>query len=365
MWCYHRRVRFPVVAVAAALIVGGCGATAKPTTATRLTPKQIVQRSKPAIVRVEAGGDRVGTGFVIDANGTIATNLHVVVGAAEIQVRTLDGTILTVPRVLALDADHDLALLDVDPRTPLPALVLGDSDKVAAGDPVIAIGNPLGVLDYTVSDGLISSVRAVSAELTLLQISAPISQGSSGGPLFNAFGEVIGVATAIFNEGQNLNFGVPSNYIRALTLAQRPMTTAEFAELTRPKEQTVDAGGKKIVRKVPRHELTIFDNCNEQEIAETVQAISQAIELGAPLYNGGNHEACFRIYEGTSIRFERESGCKGVREAFGAGLLRSTTLDSFTEKAWALRDMFDGLLDVAVRYAKRNAGPAPGGVRAP
>ncbi len=310
-------------------------------------------------MRIEVGSDRVGTGFVIDATGAVATNLHVVVGGSDIKVRTLDGTVLTVPRVLALDPEHDLALLDVDPRSPLPVLKLGDSDKVSAGDPVIAIGNPLGVLDYTVSDGLISSVRNVSADLTLLQISAPISQGSSGGPLFNSFGEVIGVATAIFNEGQNLNFGVPSNYIRELHKAQRPMTVADFAELTRPRPETIDVAGKSILRKVPRHELTIFAGCSDKQIAETIESISQAIELGAPLYNQGNHEACYRIYEGTSMKYERESTCKGVRDAFGAGLLRSSTMESFTEKAWALRDMFDGLLDVAVRYAKRNEARQP------
>ncbi len=355
--CYHRVVRLLLVATVVTGVFG-CGATVK-APPTRLTPKQIVEQSRAAIVRVEVGTDRVGTGFVVDGSGAIATNLHVVVGATDIKVRTLDGAVLTVARILAFDPDHDLALLDVDPRLPLPMLRLGDSDQVAAGDPVIAIGNPLGVLDYTVSDGLISSVRTVSAELTLLQISAPISQGSSGGPLFNTFGEVIGVATAIFNEGQNLNFGVPSNYVRALTLAHRPMTVAAFAELTQPRPQTIDAGGKTIVRKVPRHELTVFEGCTDQQIGETVESISKAIELGAPLYNQGNHEACYRIYEGTSMRFERDSGCKGVRDAFGAGLLRSSTLEDFTEKAWALRDMFDGLLDVAVRHAKRSGSTSP------
>lgn len=359
MACYHRWVRLlPVVSVlvASSIAAAGCGGAQKRETARGLTPKEIVERSKGAIVRIEVGNDRVGTGFVVDREGAIATNLHVVVGASEIKVRTLDGTVLSVPRVLALDPDHDLAIIDVDPRQPLPVLRLGDSDKVAAGDPVIAIGNPLGVLDYTVSDGLISSVRAVSPELTLLQISAPISQGSSGGPLFNSFGEVIGVATAIFNEGQNLNFGVPSNYVRKLSQERRPMTVAQFAELTRPRDPTIEAAGKSIVRKVPRHDLTIFDGCTDAQVEETVKSIGQAIELGAPLYNSGNHEACYRIYEGTSIRFERESACKGVREAFGAGLLRSSTLDSYTEKAWALRDMFDGLLEVAVRHAEKSRG---------
>lgn len=341
------------VLAGSSIVALGCGAAVQGKSTTPLTAKEIVDRSKGAIVRVEVGNDRVGTGFVIDRDGAIATNLHVVVGAAEIKVRTLDGTVLAVPRVLALDPDHDLALIDVDPRKPLPMLSLGDSDKVSTGDPVIAIGNPLGVLDYTVSDGLISNVRAVTPELTLLQISAPISQGSSGGPLFNSFGEVIGVATAIFNEGQNLNFGVPSNYVRKLSSARTPMTVAEFHELTKPRDPTIEAGGKTIVRKVPRHDLSIFEGCTDAQVEDTVKSIGQAIELGAPLYNSGNHEACYRIYEGTSMRFERESGCKGVREAFGAGLLRSSTVDSFTEKAWALRDMFDGLLEVAVRHAER------------
>jgi hypothetical protein len=335
--------------------IAGCGSSIK-APPQRLTPKQIVERSKPAIVQVEAGGDRMGTGFILDRSGVVATNLHVVVGAEEIKVRLVDGTVLTVPRVIAVDADHDLALLDVDARTPLPTLLLGDSDKVAAGDPVLAIGNPLG-LGYTVSDGLISSVRQFSEDVTLLQISAPISQGSSGGPLFNNYGEVIGVATAIFAEGQNLNFGVPSNYVRKLMVTPTtPVPIAEFAKATKPVESTVTAGDKKIVRKVPKHDLAIFKDCEAKDIGEAVKAVSEAIELGAPLYNQGNHEACYRIYEGASSKLEHDSPCKGVREAFGAGLLRASTLDSPTEKAWALRDTFDGLIEAAMRYAQRTAG---------
>jgi serine protease Do len=138
------------------------------------------------------------------------------------------------------------------------------------------------------------------------------------------------------------------------------MTVAEFAELTKPRQPTIESGGKTIVRKVPRHDLTIFEGCTDKQVEEAVQSIGQAIESGAPLYNSGNHEACYRIYEGTSMRFERESGCKGVREAFGAGLLRSSTVDSFTEKAWALRDTFDGLLEVAIRHADSRGGGKPG-----
>lgn len=347
-----------LVAVALAGLLGatGCPSTAHPRGPTKLAPKDIVVRAKPAIVRIEDGEGRVGTGFTIDASGVIATNLHVVAGARRIQVTTLDGAVLAATGVRALDADHDLALVVVEPVQPLPTVPLGDSDKVAAGDPVVAIGNPLGVLDYTVSDGLISSVRQIAPDVTLLQISAPISQGSSGGPLFNAFGEVIGVATLVSNEGQNLNFAVPSNYVRALLGHPRPMTMAEFTALTRPPERD-DPSGVKIVRQIPDHPLSVFDGCADADIATAIEAISEAIELGAPLYNQGNHEACFRIYEGTSTKLERDSSCKGIRDAFGAGLLRVSTLGSFTEKAWALRDTFDGVLDVARRYARgRGAG---------
>ncbi|MBK9035943.1 MAG: trypsin-like peptidase domain-containing protein [Myxococcales bacterium] len=351
------------LALAAAIVsVSGCGGHAPATKASAagpatLTPKQIVERSKPAIVRVEAGADKVGTGFVIDGAGVIATNLHVVAAASEINVRLLDGSVLAVEVIVAVDVDHDLALLGVSPRRPLPALALGDSDQVAAGDPVLAIGNPLGVLDYTVSDGLISSVRQVAPGFKLLQISAPISQGSSGGPLFDSFGKVIGVSTAVFTEGQNLNFGMPSNYVAALAAAKerRPIGVAEFGELTRPRDQEIVIDGVRIYRKIPTHPDAIFVGCEPTAVADAFAAIDSAISVGAPLYNRGDHEGCFRIYEAAATKLEAGSTCKGVRDAFGAGLLRASTLTTPAEKAWALRDTFDGLRAAVQQWATTRA----------
>ncbi len=351
----------------AALVVGGLGpgcgpSTRPPVPRTRLSIKQIVERSKPAIVRIEAGGDRVGTGFAISADGLIATNLHVVAGATQISVRMLDGATYEVLRIAAIDLDRDLAVLDIDPAGPVPALPLGDSDAVEAGDPVIAIGNPLGVRDYTVSDGLISSVRVVSVdppELTLLQISAPISQGSSGGPLFNPFGEVIGVSTAIFTGGQNLNFGVPSKYVAALLAQPAPMTLQAFAAATSAGPPRPDADVA-ITRQVPIHEPSVLDGCDAAQMAVIAQGISEAIAVGAPLYNAGNHEACYRVYEGTSMHLEKDAACAGVRAAFTVGLGRASTMVTFKEKAWALRDAFDGLLDVILRKARADGLAPPG-----
>ncbi|MBP6839649.1 MAG: serine protease [Kofleriaceae bacterium] len=340
------------LAMVTALLAGACSAPAHKPTRTRHSPREIVADAKPAIVQIATSDGRVGTGFVLEASGLVATNLHVVAGADEIRVRLLDGAVLPVQRISGLDPGRDLAVLDIDPKAPLPVLALGDSDAVSAGDPVLAIGNPLGVFDYTVSDGLISSVRVVSSELTVIQFSAPISQGSSGGPLFNLFGEVIGIAFQLAGEGQNLNFGIPVNYVKPLLATPKPMSMADFTALTRPKDAGPGQGRKPPPRRVPRHELTVVDGCSKADLAEIAGAISQAIDIGAPLYNQGNHEACFRVYEGTVIKWERDAPCPGVRAAFGDGLLRVSAASNFMDKAWALRDTFDGLLEVFIRHAR-------------
>ena len=319
-----------------------------------LTPKQVVQRATPAIVRIEVegpnGGEAFGTGFVLSADGRIATNLHVISGATDVRVSLHDGTRLALDQIAAIDPLRDLAIITVQSRDRLPILPLGNSDDVEAGDPVIVIGNPLGVLDYSVSDGLISAVRPVTRRLTVLQISAPISQGSSGGPLFNAYGEVIGVATAIAGQGQNLNFGIPSNYLLPLLSRDDGLTLRGLSEKLRdigdPSGRSPATTGA-IQRKVPQHPVSLLDGCSKQSVATAVDGISSAIQIGAPLYNEGNHEACYRVYEGTAIRLERELPCEGLREALGQGLLRASTEEGYTLKAWAMRDAFDGVLLVA------------------
>jgi len=115
--------------------------------------------------------------------------------------------------IVGFDGTHDLALLSV-PSTEHNVLGLSDSDKVQVGDEVFAVGNPYG-LEGTVSQGIVSGVRRIRAE-SLLQITAAISPGSSGGPVLNGNAELVGIATATFQGGQNLNFAVPSNYLEAL-----------------------------------------------------------------------------------------------------------------------------------------------------
>ncbi len=360
--------------LALALVGTSCGSTTSNAPKTRLSPKDIYAESTPAIVRIEAGEAKVGTGFVVDASGIVATNLHVIEGESQIKVRSYDGKEYPVMSIAGIDKGHDLALVRIQPKKPLRTLVLGDSNSVAIGDKIFAIGNPLGVFDYSMTDGLISQVRPLSPDLTILQISAAISPGSSGGPLFNQFGEVIGVTTAIITQGQAINLAVPANYLRPLMRAGKPMTIAQFVQETKdnepPEKEHADADvdpatGKVDTsvpdRHVPDHPIAFWDHCKPEDIDDTVKAVGSAIEVGAPAYNrsikegtANGFEECFRIYEGTGLRLEQSSGCKSVRDAFGDGLLHASAAKSFKDKAWAMRDSFDGLLKVAARWCFAN-----------
>lgn len=160
----------------------------------------------------------LGSGVAIDRNGVVLTNAHVVANATVIHVRTADGEDLDAA-VLGVDPDDDLALVRVsDPRDLQPA-PLGDSDSVNVGDMVVAIGNPLG-LRHTVTTGIISAkARGLDdSGVEFLQTDAAINPGSSGGPLFDLNGAVIGITTAIMSKaGENigLNFAIPINTAKA------------------------------------------------------------------------------------------------------------------------------------------------------
>lgn len=152
----------------------------------------------------------LGSGFFV-GDGEIASNLHVVEGAVRGYAKLVgQKTKYDIEGVAAVDLRRDLVILKVSAR--LPMLRLGNSDAVQVGEPVYVVGNPQG-LEGTFSQGIVSSVREVATE-KLLQITAPISPGSSGGPVLNGKGEVIGVSVATFKGGQNLNFAIPSNYLK-------------------------------------------------------------------------------------------------------------------------------------------------------
>ncbi|HYC65146.1 MAG TPA: DegQ family serine endoprotease [Reyranellaceae bacterium] len=166
-------------------------------------------------------GTSLGSGFIVDGEGYIITNNHVIQGAEDITVILRDDTQLKA-KLIGSDSRVDVAVLKVEPpgKKPLPAVKFGDSDKARVGDWVVAIGNPFG-LGHSVTAGIVSARgRALSDSLDdYMQTDAAINKGNSGGPLFNERGEVIGVNTAIYSPtGTNagLAFAIPANVVKAV-----------------------------------------------------------------------------------------------------------------------------------------------------
>jgi S1-C subfamily serine protease len=181
--------------------------------------RQLAQDTFPSVVLLvmqDANGQAIslGSGFFV-SQGIIVTNLHVVRGASSGQAKIVGQTrTYPVNGLVGINANADIVLLDIRGASRAPPLVLSESSDLAVGDVVYAVGNPEG-LEGTFSQGIVSGFRGNGPD-KLLQITAPISPGSSGGPVINNRGEVVGVAVATFKEGQNLNFAVPVSSVAPL-----------------------------------------------------------------------------------------------------------------------------------------------------
>jgi S1-C subfamily serine protease len=160
-----------------------------------------------------------GSGFIVSKDGMIVTNYHVIAEGSSSVMKLPDGAFYVVDGVLAFDKARDVAVIKAHGEN-FRTLTLGNSDQVQVGEEIVAIGNPLS-LESTVSNGIVSGIRTAGEEGgKFLQVTAPISPGSSGGPLFNMAGEVVGITTLYLKGGENLNFAIPINDAKRLLLNQ-------------------------------------------------------------------------------------------------------------------------------------------------
>src|SRR5262245_32272200 len=194
------------------------------------SPSEIAREQSKAVVIIEALDDRgsvtgQGSGFIVTSQGAVVTNLHVVQGASSLRVKLPGGDAYKTSDLVDVDEAKDIAVVKVKGFR-LPVVTLGDSDRAETGEPVVAISSPEGLVN-SISTGVISGVRRFDTH-RVFQITAPISQGSSGGALFNSNGEVIGVITYLLKSGQNLNFAVPINYARGMISDQPSKTLADL-----------------------------------------------------------------------------------------------------------------------------------------
>jgi serine protease Do len=195
----------------------------------------LVERARPSIVEVTFSGrdgtrQGLGTGFVVDANGLIATNLHVIGEARPIRVKLADGSEHAVQSVYATERKHDLAVLKID-ATDLPALPLGKSSEVKPGRRIVAIGNPRG-LRYSVVEGVVSARREVEGR-PMLQIAMPIEPGNSCGPVIDRDGRVLGIVTLKSIVTRNLGFAVEIDALAPLLEKPNPVPIERWLTIGR------------------------------------------------------------------------------------------------------------------------------------
>ncbi len=184
---------------------------------------ELVKRIKPSAVAIEtfdAKGNTLsrGSGFFV-AGDKVITNRHVIEKSSRVEIHLFNGKKFTVKGVLAIDGEGDLALLQVDvpAGTAVPLQIM--QRVPLEGESIVVVGNPYG-LEGSVSNGIVSAVREISGYGKIIQITAPISPGSSGSPVVNMLGQVIGIATLQAAEGQSLNFAVPSERIAQLKIGE-------------------------------------------------------------------------------------------------------------------------------------------------
>ncbi|MFN4242624.1 MAG: trypsin-like peptidase domain-containing protein [Tepidisphaerales bacterium] len=242
----------------------------------------------------------LGSGFIVHEQGYIVTNNHVIDRARRIAVQLSDGRRFPA-EVLSADPDADLAVLRIDTGETLHRLELGDSSDLMIGEPVIAVGNPLG-LSYSVSTGIVSAIHREirpspnAAPLTdLIQTDAAINPGNSGGPLLNAYGQVIGINTAIRGDAQNIGFAIQVNRLRELIPALLdPANVRRIAvpvEMTERRELTPPAGVRSIVELVTPAGRDVVESVAGRPVRDIVDAYVRLLEAdlarGVDIVAGG------------------------------------------------------------------------------
>lgn len=202
---------------------------------TEMTPAEVYAANVNAAVSINVEGSTTnifgfttptasaGSGFVLTADGYIATNYHVIRAANKVKVTLYNGESYDAA-IVGGDEDFDVAVIKIEAEG-LQPVVLGNSDHLNVGDTVLAVGNPLGELTFSMSEGIASSVnRAINVDGTpfnMIQVDASINHGNSGGPLFNTYGEVIGIVSAKYSSESNtgaegLGFAIPINDVSAI-----------------------------------------------------------------------------------------------------------------------------------------------------
>ena len=315
------------------------------------SPEEISAQAAAALVLLRMPFGTAAGFLVSDAAGRagyLVTNLHAVAGAVSIHAELPGGERVEVHEVAGLDARHDLALLRIPEVASAP--LRGAAGLPREGAQVfIAVrsgGTPQGLLDTRVR-----SVQQLGANFTALELGQALPTYATGAPALDVAGRVLGVATAAQRDAEEVTLVILWRYVQALLQSPR---TLPLSALTRPLQRAVRP------REVPEHPLSLVERCPLASLEAIASALAHAIRVGAPVYNRGDVEGCARIYAETAERLVRErADCPGPRAALEDGLAQARALEDPDERAWSLRDTFDGLLIALERWMHTRTTAAP------
>ena len=313
----------------------------------------LVKRVKPAVVAIatyDANGEALmtGSGFFLRP-GQVVTNLHVIRGAVRGEIKTLDGKgkVYPIAGVSAVDEEGDLALLSVEmPALPVRSTELAP-DLPDEGEGIFVIGNPLK-LEGSVSDGIVSAVREVPNSYRIIQITAPISHGNSGSPVFNLRGQVLGVVTVKVTNGQNINLAIAAARVGQLRAgALRPL-----ADITpKPKGDVAEASYRNGLESLW---LGNYDNAVgyfENAVNKNPKRADAWVKVGyCKVKQGKNQEAIRAYQEALQLKPEDAEIHNKLGDAYYyAGRMREA-IESYTESARLRPDCAEVFYNLAIAY---------------
>jgi len=301
------RFIIPLLLVAFASSHLACAVSAEPS----IDAKTLFRANKESVVLIMSFDKNnqplaIGSGFFVDDGRIVITNYHVVEGAAVIKIKMCSGPVVSIVNAVGVDVRHDLVALEV-PLQGKPLLLAKRKPEV--GEDIIVIGNPKG-LEGTLSTGIISGLRDEDGS-TYYQITAPISPGSSGGPIIDANGEVLGVSTFQITGGQNLNFAMPFSYVLGMISSQKKRPVGL---ITGTKHQTTRKSTAEMV-KVVEPFIDGFDGVIEASIVNYTNSTIRDIRLIAVFYpaSGGRDPVYYMVIQVEDVippnlvtRFEKE-----------------------------------------------------------
>ena len=314
---------------------------------------ELVRRVKPNVVAIttyDASGESLmtGSGFFLSP-GKIVTNLHVVRGATRAEIKTLDGKgrIYQVSGVWDVDEDGDLVLLAVDMRSERAR----SSDLASAlpdeGEPIFVIGNPLK-LEGSVSDGIVSAVREVPNVGRIIQVTAPISRGNSGSPVFNMHGQVLGVVTIKVTNGQNINLAIASGRLSQMKAEKlRLLSDINAKARTELSESLYQTGLESLWLGNYDNAVGYFENA----VNKNPRRAEAWIQVGyCKVKQGKNQEAIRAYQQAIQLKPDNAEAHNKLGDAYYyAGRLREA-IESYTEAARLRPDCAETYYNLAVAY---------------